>query len=235
MRRRGPTSGLNDQAKAKLQRAVQVNTDLLKRTTLTPTIRAQAMYNEALAIFLLDPQSIENRTSAAMIIVDMADQFPEQAMSEAAIGESVPMLRQLFDLPNKPPGITDKYEKGVKVLLTKYPATKAADIERLPYAQDVLIPAGRFAEAAEVLKHIQPDAPDYWAAQLLIYYLGQIFHQAADGGQKKLAATETGDTGQRILRESGPAIEATIKPELQKTIRQAAAWSEADARRHGRR
>lgn len=186
---------------AKLERAIAVSEPLTAEGVDAP-IRARAMYNVALATYFRDQQELMNILKASALLVRLAEEMPDQPQAEEAIAGAVGLLRALHQVEPKPAGADEAYGKAVAVLFEKFPTSEAADNERLYYAYYVLVRAGRYDEAVDVLLRVPPTHPDYLKAQ-----------------REALLAVE-----QAMLAATGPAKEPAIA-----RVREQAAMVQSEA------
>lgn len=167
------------QARALIDKAISLNTDLLKRNDLNATTRAQSLFNLGVAIYYQERQP-GNDLRAAGVFTDLAEQFPDQPMSEGAMTDAVSLTRGLFEKARDLEGVPAAYERAVNVLFEKYGASRTAENERIFFATEVLEPAGNHQRAAEVLAKVPVSHPAYFGAQLkLIFDLQQVYRQLA--------------------------------------------------------
>lgn len=170
-----------DRALEKLQRAISVADVLLARESADNQMKAEALYNKAVATFFTNLDDSSVRVETAMLMTQLADEYSDQReMAASAAGESVALLRPIFieqlrggaQLEHMP----EAYHHAVNdVLFAKFPGSKGADGERLFYAFTVLRPKREFRAAAEMLAGIPSDHPHYWEGQReRLYSLIQI-------------------------------------------------------------
>ncbi|MCE9590283.1 MAG: hypothetical protein K8S99_07145 [Planctomycetes bacterium] len=217
---------LTKEAHVKLERSVKVNTDLLARPNLSNSIKAQAMFNLAHARYFLDPGDDGVGVKVAGILVDLAEQLPDQALAETAIDRAITgLLFPMHIRPQRPPGVSEMYERAMKVLLTKYPTTETADNQRFYYANSVLVPAQRYAEAVSALRAVHNAHADYYPAQRLLVETDQVIFRAAKEREerKKLGNAVVMDAT-RVRDEAERDMGAAAGDRLV-AVRQAAGWS----------
>jgi hypothetical protein len=204
-------------AKEKLQRAVQVNSDLLKREHLDNAVRAQAMYNQAVSIYFLGRDDVSEILRATKIMVDLAQRFPDQPIGEEAISSAVSgVLHPLHAKAQQIAGVDEAYRRGAEVLLDKYADSIAADDERFYYASTVLVPARQFDKATTTLAKVPFGHQSYFEAQRELLYC--CLTQVRDGGGNKNkleldaqrvqteSAGSSGDDAQSALNAGGHAV-----------------------------
>lgn len=199
-------SKLRAEGRAKLQRSVNINTNFLKRTDISDTTRAQAMYNLGFANYFLDDRDPANWIAAAEAWTNQADAMPEQPLSTQAITYACQLMRQMHSQPNHTPQVDAMYERAASIALSKYTSTPAADAERLYYATAVLLTKGQLAEAVTVLKGLPSTHENYFLAQRVL--LDALLRQfrAAEGEAREQLASQTVSEAQRIITESDRAI-----------------------------
>ncbi len=222
-------SRLRAQGKENLDRAVSLNAELLRRKDLTSSVKAQAMFNEAVAIYYLNPRESNRVIRCSRILTDLADQMPDQKLSEPAITNAVGLLHYLLGASPRSPDVLTDYRRAVEVLMAKYPATKAAMDERLYYAAEVLAPEGELTRAVEILRIIPAGHPDYFPARCALldclerqYQQAKTAAQASDDVGALAAALEA--EANRIGGESQTA-QAGAMGEDAAALRRAAGWS----------
>jgi hypothetical protein len=111
----------------------------------------------------------------------------------------------------------------MKVILEKYPASKAADAQRLFYADALLIPNSRWAETVEVLKDVPAGHKDYFLSQrLLVVALYQVFRAmpAEAGADREAAAQRAIAEADRIMLEGERGMQ-----QGDEDAKQAAGWA----------
>ncbi len=198
------------QAKEKLQRAAKLNADLLQRTDLTPGVRAEALFNQGMALYFQDTSDFTQIAQAAGVLTDLGDQFPDQKLAEQGISYAAEMLHQLHVNRASVTNLNELYERCVKVLLAKYPTLEATDNERFYYASKLLIPAQRWADAQAVLASVPQAHLTYFTAQReRLYCLVELSktEPARVDALRELA--------EQIIRESGhalPVADADVAP-----------------------
>lgn len=153
-------------AGAKLRQAIDVNKGLLDRSDLPPPIRAEAMYNQALAMYFVDRDDPMRTLAAATLLVDLADAFAEMPLGEEAITTAMRgVLHPLHARAAQIQDIDQAYRRGAAVLFERYPGSPAANDERLYFAARVLIPASQWQQASETLGRVPFGHRDYLQAQ----------------------------------------------------------------------
>ena len=156
----------NDQQRAEdlFRRANAVN-ETLRGEDLPARVRAKGMYHLALGKYFSAPNDNGIIVQAAEIMLEVADDHPDQPLSEQAIANAVSLTRSLATRQNPMDAARTTYLNAVEVLLEKYPLTDAADAERVPYAVNVLQAAGNHEQAIEVLQNVPRDSESYFDAQ----------------------------------------------------------------------
>jgi hypothetical protein len=166
-------------ANAKLNRAIKVNADLLKRAGLDEIVAGQALYNQAVAQYFLDQLGEENQLKTAVLLEQLAREHPKHPQAEDAITNAIKLMFPLRRTATPGPGVIEVYRKVARTLLDKFPNTQAAIDERLYYVETELIAYGRLEEAAEILSKTPQAHRDYISAQgLYIYCLFELFRKA---------------------------------------------------------
>ncbi len=196
---------LRQQAFPKLDESIRLNKQLLNHPQLSPATRASAMFNLGWAMYFR-ARDAEIDTAleiqAARVWTDLADQLPTEPNAEEAITFAVAILLPMYDMPVRPPEITEAYERACRVLFEKFPAIEAADNQRLYYAFHVLSQRGKYQEAADILQRVPPDHPDYFVARReMLLCLKALM----DRGEKPLDQESTQqrlvETAEALIRE----------------------------------
>ncbi|MCC7192500.1 MAG: hypothetical protein IT444_06920 [Phycisphaeraceae bacterium] len=238
--------GKPEEAQKKFERSVEVANKLLERKQLDPAVEANALYSKAYATYVLNQSNDLKKLEVIGIITDMAERFPRQPLSESAIGsDAVPLARYMFEQENHPSATGEVYDKAMKVLLKNYGVSKAADDQRLPYAELILLPQGRYVEVADVLKGVPRTHPDYFPSQRLrVFSMLQVWREAVKPqpestqppapveGQTAVAppkpeelAKATTEAALQLMQEADAALAGAQDQETRKRILQAAGWS----------
>ncbi len=150
-------------ARERLAQAIALNESLLDHPS--DALRARAMFNLALARYFTNPQDLANVLASVALFVELADELPAQRQSVEGMRYALGLLRELHQLEPRPQGVAEAYQAAVDVLFSKYGTEAIADDERLYYGYYVLVPAGKFVEAVEVLSQVPQGHPDYFDAQ----------------------------------------------------------------------
>ena len=177
------SDALMQQANRHLDRSIRFN-QTLTGDDIPPSIRAQAMFNLGMAQYLADPRNLGNILGATSAFVKLADRMPDQPQAEEAIGYAMSLLRALHQLDQRPAGVDDAYREAAEVLFAKYPSSAAADNERLYYGYYVLVSAGRYVDAVDMLTTLPAYHPDYLAAQREALFALELAMQQASGQQQ---------------------------------------------------
>lgn len=162
--RRARSAGNEGQAEELFRKANAVNATL-RGEDLPDRVRAKGMYHLGLGKYFSAPNDNATVVQAAQIMLDVADDHPEQPLAERAIANAVSLVRSLATRQAPMDAARKTYLSAVEVLLEKYPLTDAADAERLPYAVNVLQAGGNHEEAIEVLENVPRDSESYFDAQ----------------------------------------------------------------------
>ena len=201
-------------ATEQLTLAVQINTDLLKRPDLSPHVEAGAMFNQAMAQYFLDRRDEARQVESAETMVNLADKFPDASVSKEAITAAIGgILRPLHSRPARPAGVDEIYQRGVIVLLDKFPTVAATHDQRLYYATTILLPAGEHAAAAAVLAQLPFGHADYFQAQReRLYAQLALLAQTPDADRPALVQA-LGQDAQSVRSEAGRAAKASTDPD----------------------
>jgi tetratricopeptide (TPR) repeat protein len=213
---------LRGQAKRKFDEAARLAQGLVGEA-IDPEIRAEAMYNLALAMYGSDPDDPANRLKLTAILIDLAEAMPGEPVAEDAITAAVALLRELHQVLPTPVGVERAYERAVGVLFTKFPTSEAADGERLYYGYAVLAQSGRHREAVDMYKRVPFDHDDYFRArrQALISLLAH--ERDADPTAKPRLKRELDGMMQTISTEAGRIRNSQVNPDRAVTARRAEA------------
>ena len=205
---------LADAAEEQLALAVRVNTDLLKRADLSPHVQASAMFNQAMAQYFFDRNDEARQVKSAETMVDLADRFPDASVGNEAITAAVSgILRPLHSRPARPAGVDDAYQRGVIVLLDKFPTIEATHDQRFYYATTILLPAGEHAAAVAVLAKLPFGHVDYFQAQReRLYAQLALLAQAPDADRPALAQALEQDA-ESVRDEASRAAKAATDPD----------------------
>jgi hypothetical protein len=212
---------LRKEGQAKLERSERMSQSVLKRENLAPAVRARAMFNQALSIYFRDKTDLKLQLDTAKILTDLAEQLPDQAVAEEAVGGAVTILRPLHTQSPKPAGVSEAYDRTMAVLLNKFPTAAVTDNERLYYGFFVLQSALKYADAAAVYAKVPAGHTDYFTAQQeRLRCLLELFRAAPAGKDKDAAATVALDLSKQIADEAANAV-GTASPDQAKVIRSA--------------
>ncbi len=184
-----PATNLFTDAQAGFARCRELTGELLKRADLDTDARARAMRLQGWAIYESAPLSPQAHLDAARVWTDLARRQPASAGALSALGDAVTLLRELHrvavhDLAaavaTPDPAMVDRaYADAAQLLIDQFPTSAAADDERLYYAYAVLMPAGRYDEAAIVLGDVPPTHRDHLAARRELMYARLAKYQQA--------------------------------------------------------
>src|SRR5690606_31389635 len=112
-------------------------------------------------------------------------------------------------LEPQPPGVDEAYQAAAKVLFEKYASEPVADDERLYYGYFVLVPAERYAEAADVLGDIPTGHRDYFVAQReMLFALEEAVRAERDPAERTAAREELVEVAERVHATAGAATDA---------------------------
>jgi hypothetical protein len=160
-----------EQAQPKLERARRLYETLLKRDGLPTEVEAQATAELAASYYWLEPNDPEQNLKAAKQFLTVAEKFPERSATEQALGNAVNgILRGMMQRRGRfgaelATAVDEAYRRGVKLLFEHFPESEPAHNERVYYAVNLLIPEEDWARAAEVLRGMPREHPDYFTAQ----------------------------------------------------------------------
>jgi|GEM_PF-2958781 len=155
---------LEKQARPKLQRAIQIADTLLARSDLSPAARSNAMYEKALSIYFTDRQNVAKLIEAAGILVDLAEQHPDQPRAADALASAMGgILHPLHD--QQIAQVQPAYERAMKLMVEKFPDLPVTHQERLYYAARVLIPQDLQEETIRVLEPLPATHRDYFPSR----------------------------------------------------------------------
>ncbi len=211
-------------AKDKFDRAALLALSLLdKQVDVEPGIRAEAMFNLALAMHGSNPSDTANRLKLTTILTDLADQMPDQLVAEDAITASVALLRELHQVLPTPVGVEKAYERAAGVLFSKFPTSEAADGERLYFGYAVYAQTGRYREAVDMYRRVPFDHDDYFRAQRqALLSLHMLWESSAPSARPRLRR-EIDSLMKTLGTEAGRLTDSQINPERAETARRAEA------------
>ncbi|MEE9211667.1 MAG: hypothetical protein V3U29_03340, partial [Phycisphaeraceae bacterium] len=193
------------QAAPRLERAIRLLAGLSDRDDLAPAMRAQVAYNRGLAAYYRATSDPAAAVEAAGFWIDLADRMPDQPDAERAIELAETVLRQWRGQPQVAPAVHGAYERAVSVLFSNFPATRAADDARLYYGVYVLMPADRFAAAADVLAAVPYGHETYYEAHREKLFCLLRVYQAAEAADQDAARRRLVSAARRLWREAQAA------------------------------
>lgn len=173
-----------EEAQELFARANAVN-ETLRDEDLPGRVRAKGMYHLGLGKYFSAPNNNGVVVQAAQIMLEIADDHPDQPLAEDAIANAVSLTRSLATRQDPMDAARTTYLAAVEVLLEKYPLTEAADTERVPYAVNVLQAAGNHAAAIDVLEDVPMDSRSYFDAQAGILRSRVAMFRAADEAERR--------------------------------------------------
>lgn len=192
-----------------------------------PAQLAQGWYNEALAMYLLDPSGAANLLRVGELLTELADRMPAQPVAERAINSAIIWLRQVHEISNnRPAGADEAYRAAAEVLFREFPTTETADDERVYYAFTVLMAHDAFEEAAEMFAAVPFEHREYFEAQAArARALGQVALALPE--DERAAARERATAEATRVREEA---EAELASPRDADRREAARLATAEAR-----
>lgn len=204
------------QAKPYLNQTARIGSQLLDRTDLTREVRSSAMFNVAMANYLLAETDTDQLLVATDMWTALAQQMPDQPIAEQAIATAVTVLRPLYTLQPRPPGPAQAYERAAAVLFDKFPTSAPADLERVHYAYYVLAPQGRNAEAARLLAKAPRGHTLYFEAQReMLVNLRKVFIASEKVADRSAARKDVLEHAQRVIRQAKALPADTDSQQLQ--------------------
>ena len=204
--RRVRSAGDSDRATELFERANAVN-ETLTDEDLPGRVRARGMYHLALGRYFLAPRDPANVARVAELMTDVADHHPDQAIAERAITNAVSLTRPLAAGSNRAAAGRSAYLRAVGVLLQKYPASPAADAERLPYAVLLLQPRGDHTQAIDLLEQVPRQHETYFEAQAaLLRSHAAMFREATSDDARATRRSLAVSEANRLLDEARAAI-----------------------------
>ncbi len=181
------------EARTRLERCAGILDGLLQRPERSGAIDAGARYNLGWVAFLNDVTNVDAAVEAARAWTAVAAEHADQPDAARAIEQAVMRMRFWHQQPSMRGLVDAAYQDTMKVLLEKYPTSPAADDERYYYAAFVLLPAGKYDEAAEAFAEVPPGHPDYLVARKELLFALLAIHRADPGNPE-------GETVQRRAR-----------------------------------
>ncbi len=218
---------LERDARAKLQRAVDVLEPLLRREGLLPGVRSRAMFNLGLAIYWLNPNDVAGVLRAAQMWIDLANELPEQAESESGIEFAVKELARIYFVAPGTPGYEEAFNRGLGILFEKFPTTAFADDFRLSYVTQVLMPADRYEEAARIAAGVPFLHNTYYEARReMLYSLLEVYRRKPEGDERVKARQELLTAAETLLDEAQAQVAELTAQQLAAAV---ASLSDPDA------
>lgn len=202
-----------EQGRRRLDRAIALSQSVLQRRNLQPAVRAGAMFNLALATYFRDQTDLKTQLDAARLLIDLGEQLPEQPISEEAMQSAITILRALHAKSPRHEDASALYERAVKVLLSRFPASAVTDHERLYHGFHVLQSAGRYAEAASIYARVPASHPDYFAAQKERLTCLQELFRTATGDARKSAANTVMNAANALRDQATRTMEDSNSPQ----------------------
>jgi len=213
---------LREKANLKLNAAIRLAQSLWGKHT-PPTIRGEAMYNQAMAMYWLSPNDPANRLKLTAILTDLGQQMPEQAIAEEAITVAVTLLHEMHQVLPAPIEVQEAYERAVGVLFKQFPFSASADGERLYYGYAVLSASGRHREAYSMFGRVPFDHDDYFRAQRQgLLALREVYRQA-DPVDRPRVWRELESAMKRVTREAQPIADSLVNPDRARAARRCTA------------
>lgn len=206
---------LRNRAEAKYRRTIDVCRELLRRKPLRAEDEAEARYLLALATHHAGSGKRSTSLEAVRRWTDLADRQPDQGVAVQAIGHAVSLARPLLlDNPDDEE-VRQLYERATSILFEKFSRIPAADVERIHYAQIVLIPSNRFGQAVTLLSDIQrhnSDTATYYAAQTELLFCLQKMVERADDTERTRLSSDLRDHVRRLRQDTSAAQSGELQP-----------------------
>lgn len=199
-----------DKALEHYRRAIQIYTVLRSRPDLTAADRAEAGFNMGLAIYRQDEQSDELALEAASQWLALAIELPEQQVSGVAISHAADVVGELRRAHPDDTEIDDFYHRVVTTMFEVHPHAPGVQRRRVYHAEDVLMPAGRYAEAIELLGVLaaRSSKPSiYFAAQTNLLICLQALHDAASSETQVPRRAAWREAAKRVGEEARAALQ----------------------------
>ncbi|MEX1015454.1 MAG: hypothetical protein WDZ31_01815 [Phycisphaeraceae bacterium] len=219
---------LRERAQARLNLAVEAGRALRtsdEAANAPASALATAMYNEAIAMYWLDPQGASNLMRVSKLMVDLAAEMPDQPVSEPAIANAMGLLRSLRDLDQRPAEVDQTYRRAGEVLFREYPNSEAADDERIYYGYEMLYDDGQYEAAAAMFGQVPFEHPDYFEAQAaMVMALGRHV-QGLEEDDREAGRARTVEVATRVREEAESALDEADDAHRTQTARIAAAES----------
>ncbi len=190
----------------KLKRAAQLCQSLQQSEDLPQSVRAEAMFNQAVAQYWMNPNQMGNRLAAAELFTNLASQMETYSRADEAMANAISLLHGMYQIPNHPPQVDKAYRHAAEVLFQKYPQSKTADNERLYYAFHVLEQDGQYAEAAKMLAAIPDYHPDYFEAQRERLHAMYQVYLKAEAEEKQPQAQRVTTAAKQLQTETADAL-----------------------------
>jgi hypothetical protein len=214
---------LNQDANVKFDRAIRLLGTVLQRENLSPAIRAKALLNLAYAEYFKDPMNADVLLKAAKLWMDMAETLPEAPEAVEAVGNAEAALRPIFDQGSGPPGIRDAYMRATGLLFEKFPQSPQANNARFYYAFTVLMPAGKYAEAAQMFKEVPNGHPTYSLAQSEWVVAMQKLYENSPPADRARTRAEAIEAAEFVLEETERNL-VTAQPAEATALKETKGW-----------
>ncbi len=195
---------LRDEAQAKYRRTIEVCRELLRRAPLRAEDEAEAHYLLALATHHAGSGERSTTIDAVRRWTDLAGQQPDQGVAEQAISHAVNLARPLLLEDPDDEQVQQLYEQATSVLFDKFAQIPAADVERIHYAQIVLIPKNKFEQAVTMLAGIERrenNSQTYYAAQSEVLFCLKRMIDLADDTERPRLALELRNRVRRLKED----------------------------------
>lgn len=215
---------LRSQALEKLERAI---------TMLTPNtadgiaddIRAQSMFNLALSHYFKDPQDLGNLLKTTDLLTQLATEMPDQPISEDSISNAIAMLIELHGLEQRPVGVEPRLNRAMETLLEYFPQSSAADNARFYYGLEILLPAGKTAEAVELFKEVPYTQADYFDARNELLFAMLDLLKEKQGAARAQLFNEISTLADQLMNEATGEMEIADLPARRASATRAVAGS----------
>jgi hypothetical protein len=200
-------AGNQQQAKNKLDRAIDAGKTFENASGVSAAVRAEGLFNKAIAAYHLASNNRQTILSVGQQLIDVARLAKDQPIAMQALGPGMSLLRRIHQLPDAQASEKAAYQQAVQFVFDNFPLSEVAVNERLYYGSAVLEPNGQFLEAAEVYSKVPEQHPDYFKNQrrrvmALAQHLDQLTSEGGSGIEQ----------ARQRLRQAAQQVENKAQP-----------------------
>lgn len=222
------TDRLHREASGFYQRAARIYHTLGERTNLSRLVRAEVTYHQVLVQYRTNETDMRTKLESIRGWTKLADEMPDQRVAELAITQAAKLMQTIFVAYPSDPDTQALYEEVTGVLFEKYPRTDASDEHRIYYAQSILIPSERYADAVRTLDGVKL-GPDnqlfYFTAGSDLLFCYQKMVQRAGVRQHAQLGEQLRSAAGRLAQQARVELEHEKEPKNIEAISTAMAWA----------